>query len=1334
MESNRSIPDEGTRYALSDRVDSWIELFNSTPIIEPGVVLLVLGDGRALDGIVAAWHMAVANLVAEECEGKTAQRVFKRVEHILPQKLGKRDVLATIIVALQAQATSLGWREEHTRALLDTVIACQVPTNEGSDVITALSQVQDEAAVAISCAHAYRFSDIRPGRAPLIRTWSGIDYRLGTREQLYMAHLMELARQTLSVAKEKKLFVTMFCEEYGLVQSELPSDLQSHPDFVVLQGVVPSMAYESLSRLQDWLSKVEELGIDLVLAQVAETVDKPEDRALLTSHLLFANQQFAAAWATVEPYLETLADSDGALLLLLSQTAMAAGRKSEGRTLLEAAIDRGLDLLEDLNSAYVVAEKLGLEQVSSGLLARMRSEYPNSGITLSLLYQESSQARNFSGALEIAQRLGDPFRISLCRALASPEFDMMDFLASAEKMGKLDNAYVVAALEAEQRGEHLLAREWASKIDVTSEFSSAAVQIRTRVIGRIVRSDRELADSEARELEQVMSYSASHPSDLDVRLEVESLLDSGLEQPASAVLLSTILLNAAGRSFAENAPGASPLQTSRTHTPNGSGAEGEEVFARFWEEFVLSLPQAGFILGQGTIPHSLKRWISPSVLYTLLLVIQEGSSITSDDDVHFLHLAVHASVLLSRELADPSSDFTATRIVIGQLANAGFAQEARDLAETSLVAFPGMQPDYGDWRTGQGWACCADAFHRTGNTMAALRCLCLSFLSWDGTAVDWGLLNALYRLAARVFRDLGFMEFALEMVALERTLRVMTDSDDPLLWQLDEVELSIQIARLGVDAAPELVLALLRDATNLLSESENEEIEPLLACQANLIRFLKLEGAEIPPHIEEEFNQRLERTNESMRRMLSSVVITTPSRNDLLSAIQSVASANSLDDLAHQIGPIHSLAMAALLFACQQEDIELFVLASTLLSQPVLSLRTLEASHVFAPLDSGSVQKWWFQLAAESGHDVAKVMDARRVVENVAPALGKSFAELGSVSLSQLQSAMKPCEAAMLLVRGPDGGLCRAVIYAEKHLGPERLSEDKWSPVKYREWTRFFPSAYGDWEPASDPFAEEEPSTEAVRHSVAPLTLGDFKLPESLYVIPDPQLFGFPFNLTPKGESYLGVDIQVATVPSVPWLVGTRSEPWRGDLSRKAWLGSPATDDWTLHYLRDRLVPCLKDHEFEVVESGFPRDMAHTRLVLIVSHGRLGLLDHLRTVTDATTAYSTAEFASKLEGCGCVVLFVCSAGRSDPQLGSLETLGLVSELVRAGVRTVIAPPWPLHIYVAETWLPPFLENLSAGQSAGYAARVASGKVRDRYANPCAWGALQVYGDASLLLA
>jgi hypothetical protein len=828
-----------------------------------------------------------------------------------------------------------------------------------------------------------------------------------------------------------------------------------------------------------------------------------------------------------------------------------------------------------------------------------------------------------------------------------------------------------------------------------------------------------------------MQFVATHPNDLDARFAVEDLLEAGFEEPAAAVILSAILLNAIMVSFQEITSDDVRRSEMLPQDPvNEHGKIDHETFSRFWEAFLRSLPPDGFVVGLGEIAPPLKSLVSPSLLHTLHVMLEiTAHDIANDSDLQFLHRMIHAAVLLNRELQEPSGDFIAIRIAIAAMAMAGYYQEARDMAETSLLMFSRILPVYASWRTGQAWACYADAFHRAGNLMAALRSLCFSFLSWDGPAQGSVLLGSSYRLAARIFRDLGFADFALQMVELERTWASST-GNEIALDQLEQVELSILMREVMEDAQPDQILQLLDKIAQLLDRNGDAEKEPLLSCQANLIRSLNMQGIVVPQQIQEEFHNQLLSLSGRAADTLRSAINTAPTRDDLLYAVESAASANSLSDLAYQTQAMHYLATAALVTACadNDNDIELFVLASTLLAQPALTLQTSNELNNTAVPDSGQLYRWWAK--AQGGMDATQVKEAYRLVGTIASPQRKAFTQLREISTHQIQEALRSDECMIVLVSDSADKLCCAAIYPDDHQGPEQLGEEVWTPARYRKWRRVFPRAYGNWEPARDPLTPEHPSRSAVRDSISGMALGDFRVPARVVIAPSADLFGFPFSLLLHSKTHLGEVAEIATVPSGSWLVSKRLEPWNGSSTQKAWLGSPVSDDLTLHFLRDRLTPSLEDSQVEIAYTDFPEGMEHSKFALVVSHGNLGILDRFKTVTDARTSFAPEEFAGSLQGCGCVVLFVCNSGRSDPQIGSFETVGLVSELLRKNVRVVVAPPWPLNIYVAEAWLPPFLRGLSAGYSVGRSAFEASRIVRQRFDNPCAWAALQIYGDAS----
>jgi hypothetical protein len=1324
-------PPEGA-VSFSGDIHSWINLLENGLNVEPGTVLLFLGGQRPLDRLAAGWHLAVATAINTQ----SGARYFSSVEHIVPKELINRDVPANIKLAIEEQLVGLGWSREQINTLIGRMMVHHLSAFEGSTVLEVLNHMQEGAAVAVSRADIYRFHDIkRKPSTSAIRTWPGILNEFTSKETVFFEHLMDLTRQTLEVARQKRLFVTLFCE-CDLVETKLPPDLQNNPNLVVVHLANSREDGPSLMTTQDWLAKLDTEGIDSVLATVTASIEDPIQRALLASFLLSAAGQFSSAWKEIEPHIGILTQSEGVDLIPLSNLAVNAGRSAEGAELLRIAAKRGITWLEELKSAYRLAETLGLYDLRDSLIDQMYSSYPKDQMAADLFYNKYILARDFSSALQLAERSEDEFGVRLCRAFIDPDFDLTELLSYAERTGQAERAYIAAAYEAEAQNRNILAKELASRIGPASEFASDAAQIRIRMIGILIRAEGEISDDQIAELKRVLEFAATRPDDADVRLQVYELLESGLEQPAVVFMLSTILSSRIATSFEAAVSTDSPLGRSQSEEPQESEhqRELENLVTQFMKEF-LSSQGSVFMVGQGALPDHLKPLVSPALLDFLIRTLRYGLKHVVDNDLDFILRLLHTIILVSREVGDLNRDLLAVRIAIGYLANAGYAQQARDLAESSLLTMVDPRSDYYAWRIGQAWACLADAFHRTGNTVAALRSLCLSFLSWDGPAPYLLILRSSYRLAARIFRDIGYTEYALEIVNMERRLALIDGAGADTQDELDEVEFSIRVTGLRSNTSADDLIKLLAKASDLLHRRRTDEVALILSLQATLIRYLKLAGAQIPKDLEDEFAAGLEKLSEPQRDTIKSLSIASPSKSDLLSAVQRAATSKYWDDLAYQIAPISNLASTAAESAAQQGDIDLFILASALLSQPVLSLSALEGEHSNPTRfpDMLIAQRWFIQLA-KSNQNSAVLQDAHDIAQQMIPPPTKTIKQLSEVSLGQLQSVIDSDEVVMILVRDHLGGLCRAAIYPDHYLGPESLGEEIWSSAKFAKWRMVYPRAYGDWNPApADLSAEEQPSPDEVMDSVASLSIGEFAPAGLISVVPDAGLFGFPFVLTPKDGVHLGEDVPLAIAPSAPWLIATRSQPWAGNSLRKAWLGSPKSDDFVLHFLRDRLEPILEEYQFENIQTDLPDGLAKSSLALIVSHGGTGIFDQFRTVTDRIAAYSAEAFAKNLEGCGCVLLFVCNAGRSDPELGSSETLGVVSELLKLNVRSVVAPPWPLHLDVATVWLPPFLRSLSDGHPVAYSAHQASRKVREKYDNPCAWGALQVYGDATYTL-
>lgn len=1311
---------------FSGTPQDWIELFKRGSIAEPGVVLLLFGNEQPLDPFVAGWHNLLSHI-----KNIRGERAFSSVAHIVPENINERNIIKDLKREVESQLITAGALSENAKKHTDNIIFYPVPTYDVAEVIKSIDQIKEGSAVAISCAQFYRYNEsLTTSSNVAYKTWHGVEYRANIKEDIYFDHLTRLVAELLKKAQDKKIFITLFCEEFGPV-NKLPAHLENHPDLVVIATGSEDIR-KQYRMTKEWVGRLRKEGIEKILTEVNESIPEANNRARITALLYSMNQQFHEAWETIAPYLDKIMNSDKSSILSTSSMALAAGKAKESESLLMAALKQGLDSFEELNSAYQIAKGLNLRDLREMLINRMLSVYPNQPTSLWFRFDQYINAHDYASALEIANKLEDNFLIQVCETFKKSTLDLDDFLINAEKMGKLENAYILAAQEAEYRSELALAKELSAKVKVDANFLSAAIRVRARVLGKLIRSQHKINESNIDELMEILHFAASHPIDFDTRFEVEELLEAGVEEPAALLMLTSILLKEIEESFVNVLTRNFKFQTADGLLIDPTYIENsEEACLRFWEELLSELPTPIAFFGMGKISGTLKKQITPKLIGALSQALLSGIHNIENNNFYFIELLLHIITLLSKEVGNPNSDFIAMRSAIGHLINEGHIQKARDLSETAIQYMTELHFEYRDWRMGQAWACYADAFHRSGNNLAALRCLCYCCISCRSFDINRNLLNSNYRLACRIFRDLGLTEFALKTLEIEQQVIEKTDSDKYYLHQIEEMKFIILSSKIDKSTKPEKILEYIAKADQFLTDEYNREVQPLLIAQAYLLKRLKEAGGEPQPHIVDAFKARCNNLSKLPQEVLNSVMIESPTRTDLEQAFNRVSYARSLKDLAFQITPCRGLAINAISSSCDKNDIDLFLLASTVLSQPILSLRADSSSeNNLLNRSHFKMQKWLLQMASVREQNAERLADDRTVSQNIESRIKRTVSEIDNVSLAKLQSIIEPNETIIVITHDSNKNICHAVINKDSLVGPKKINQQIWSPIKYKEWKKFYPRCYGEWTPAVGPFDKESPTVQMIRGSVENLSIGQFKQ-KNLLIIPDAETFGFPFALSPNGNGFLGEDISIGIAPSVSWLISTRSKSFVPNLTKRAWLGSPKSQDWTLLYLKDKLTPALDKFHYDIVDSESPSHLEGSDVVLAISHGGVGIADHFRTITDNVRNYSIEEFANKFKNCGCVVLFICSSGRSDNKIGTMETLGLVSELLQLGVRAVVAPPWPLHAYVAEIWLPPFLASLHSGNSVGLSSSIASKEIRKKFDNPCAWAAFHVYGDPEL---
>jgi hypothetical protein len=229
----------------------------------------------------------------------------------------------------------------------------------------------------------------------------------------------------------------------------------------------------------------------------------------------------------------------------------------------------------------------------------------------------------------------------------------------------------------------------------------------------------------------------------------------------------------------------------------------------------------------------------------------------------------------------------------------------------------------------------------------------------------------------------------------------------------------------------------------------------------------------------------------------------------------------------------------------------------------------------------------------------------------------------------------------------------------------------------------------------------------------------------------DDDVGGTPANLEVLSDGRLVGDVlPVCDVPSLTALLSypaLRDErvPW----SPAIWvLGEDAEGSFgPLSIAADQLV-YLEELGATLTRARDLADVKSSDVMWMVAHGGLGAGGrHLAVITDDDERrYSPDDLVDACDGASLVVLLVCSGGRHDTELLSARLRGLPAQLLRRGVRTVVASPWPLDVLVGTRWSDHFMTLLLQGVPTGMACFRANQRAGDRHAKDRL--AMHVFGD------
>lgn len=1302
--------------------ETWRRIFQENFPPYPGGVLAFFGGTRTLTDFALAYDLTIRCLG----DAKAEQPIYRQFIHVWPSALRGRNIPDEYRAATERCAKEDGVGPQATEEYLSTVCFHAVSTCDGRELLSALAETPPHSSVYVHRAEMYRFPDVRTEPRASSRSIDGHWLNLNLADDAPSNHAEHLIQEVLKIAGQKQIVVALSFESYGFANTGIPESLKNQKHLAVMNAGVPDSHACLRSALLRCLDGASEIPTDEALAIIRDAGGSAINTAVFSAGALFARGLHGLAWQTIDSVkAEILSSGICSQLLFATQAALAVGRHDEVSLFLDRATEVAPEEFDLLVTLQSLAERIRGMDGARSVLDRLSALFPNDRRVKGVRLRYALSARDFDAARVLASDLNDAYVARLCEVLRADVLPIGAFVRDARRLGCEERARKDLAREERRRG----CDDKAWRLVRSCALSEGMVQLQCDILLRCIVRRGSPADADVAGLERILEYVALHPNELDARFAVERIVNDEMEQTSSMLLLAVILDRAVSRlhALALSAPATNECGWIRDPAFRGeSNGESPEAL----EELIETLPQGhALFLGEGHLPNALQSRATHKMLFDWIYALQNGEIWAGDSAYQTRMLVVHAIMLLAKHLNDPTSDALAMRYCVMAQSLAGRSQAARDWGETALMVLPASQPDLRAWRLGMAWLCYAEGFARSNNPLDALLNIVLCVLAIGRTAIpSMKGIKEVFRFCSRVTRDLYLLPLAMRYIQFERDVIRMHGVDTDMEYQIVHIEHSIRCLAAMSGGTVEQMQALVSEGCSFLEAEYDQSFAPMLSNMAGLFSGIRAKGGTVAPAHMAVFQKYLGQTTGALHAVLSAQVETRPTEKTLRDLAKVVGTANSLHDLSHQGRPLRMAAERAIAHAFETRDAGLFLVAASVLTQPMLSmgLNREEAEG----LDPNAACRWMYEHVAGKAvpQDVVKevvAMTAKHVSENRA-----SLDMALEVSCDKVMSVLGEGETMTILARDGLGSLY-ALPFARHGMGEIRsLSPGLWAPEKYRVWRRRLPDEYGRWCPQRDPFEPERPTPSEVGESLNGLSVDGWDRTAHNMIVLDYGLFGFPLNLVPCGDGFVGQHHHVSSVPSVAWLTSVRGKTIERD-GRTAWMGVPGKRDTGLELLWDKFEPAFGEFGVDVSKTDRPPAASGVQLSIVVAHGGLGTSGQFGCITaDGRIHFTPREFASSFRRCGCVVLVVCNAGRSAEKHDAGETRSLVTELFENEVSAVIAPVWPLVFDVAMIWLPEFLRRFTGGDAVIDASFAASRAVEARFPNPCAWAAMHVYGDGA----
>lgn len=663
---------------------------------------------------------------------------------------------------------------------------------------------------------------------------------------------------------------------------------------------------------------------------------------------------------------------------------------------------------------------------------------------------------------------------------------------------------------------------------------------------------------------------------------------------------------------------------------------------------------------------------------------------TIDETVSMLEMCLGQVVLLSEHLRVKNLAYYSLKLIASKFNQLGRSQRARDLAESSFELFRDNSPSHS-----HAWFVFADIYLRQNNIVESLVALYACLKSSNQIEVtDYLYISELF---CRILRNSNLTTMALEVAEQYKKILSAYPQYKGYLHRMETFALWLRFREITsnnesqLEDFSELGRNVCENLANVLAAKD--EIAPsavLLAQIIQLARKYKLDDGSV-----------IDQLNHFEALIVDHLHLINTQNQTL---INSFLSENINSSVSHLKENLKNISIAR-----YGEDI-----GNDILNQSVIARNILDSADKLDPRDVLFLS----ELCTDMSHKLEDCDETEYNHGNIYDSLERNIDFALNYTINNL--------AIFVVALNRTNKIVCTKLEKGKISYVKILGEEHFDIKKYKEWhSNGFPFNFTSLTDISEFYSSME-------------GVSICEIDQNCILVADRKLQNIPANLIRIDGELAGMKYSITSAPSLSWLRSCESERPTSNKKIKLWIPFNEEEDTTpLSIIRSELIPHFQAISAECdFKRRLPKNMNGSEIAIIVAHGGLKENNlYFSTISDDNEgSYDIDEVTTALQSSKIVIFLACSGGRIDENRLTNSTTSFVKLLLDKGVKSVIAPTWPINIHVPTMWLPFFLHYMFNGKSVSESAFLANIDIAYKTSHDCSRAmALSIYGSADIKL-